>query len=95
MTVLYQSNIYLGNVPEEPLQDAIPTDYHGISFDDWLDLFLQYGLAVTGQGEPEEAYDALAAAADASIWYHSKPSLRLIHICWIGECTACHCNEMS
>ncbi|KAL4898256.1 hypothetical protein BDV59DRAFT_166523 [Aspergillus ambiguus] len=72
----------LGNVPEEPLQDAIPTDYHGISFDEWLDLFLEYALIVAGQGEPGEGYEALAAAADASIWYHSKPSLRLIHVCW-------------
>ncbi|KAF7591938.1 transcription factor TFIIIC subunit tfc4 [Aspergillus hancockii] len=72
----------LGTISEEPLQGAIPTDYHGISFDEWLDLFLQYALVVAGQGEPEEAYDSLAAAADASIWYHSKPSTRLIHVCW-------------
>ncbi|KAE8348901.1 hypothetical protein BDV28DRAFT_142472 [Aspergillus coremiiformis] len=72
----------LGTITEEPLQDAIPTDYHSISFDEWLDLFLQYALIVAGQGEPEEAYDSLAAAADASIWYHSKPSTRLIHVCW-------------
>ncbi|KAE8148515.1 TPR-like protein [Aspergillus avenaceus] len=72
----------LGSIDEEPLQGAVPTDYHGISFDEWLDLFLQYSLVVAGQGEPEEAYDSLAAAADASIWYHSKPSTRLIHVCW-------------
>ncbi|KAE8376695.1 hypothetical protein BDV26DRAFT_305416 [Aspergillus bertholletiae] len=74
----------LGTVTEEPLQGAIPTDYHGISFEEWLDLFLQYALVVAGQGEPEEAYDSLAAAADASIWYHSKPSTRLIHVCWFA-----------
>ncbi|KAF9889891.1 transcription factor TFIIIC subunit tfc4 [Aspergillus nanangensis] len=72
----------LGAIPDQPLQDAIPTDYHGISFDEWLDLFLQYALLVAGQGEPDEAYDALAAAADASIWYHAKPKTRLIHVCW-------------
>ncbi|KAH3558233.1 hypothetical protein KXV84_002514 [Aspergillus fumigatus] len=72
----------LGTVTDESLQDAVPTDYHGISFDEWLDLFLQYALVVSGQGEPDEAYDSLAAAADASIWYHSKPCTRLIHVCW-------------
>ncbi|EAW08236.1 tetratricopeptide repeat protein [Aspergillus clavatus NRRL 1] len=72
----------LGTLAEEPLQGVVPTDYHGISFDEWLDLFLQYALAVAGQGESEEAYDSLAAAADASIWYHSKPDTRLIHVCW-------------
>ncbi|KAL3472938.1 hypothetical protein BJX99DRAFT_272641 [Aspergillus californicus] len=71
----------LGNA-EEPLQTTIPTDYHGIMFDAWLDLFLQYALVVAGQNEPDEAYETLAAAADASVWYHSKPSTRLIHVCW-------------
>ncbi|KAL2007860.1 hypothetical protein VTN00DRAFT_7842 [Thermoascus crustaceus] len=72
----------LGNIPEEPLQTAIPTDYHGISFDEWLDIFLEFALVVAGQGEAEEAYDTLAAAADASVWYHSRPSTRQIHVCW-------------
>ncbi|KAL1970571.1 hypothetical protein VTN77DRAFT_4215 [Rasamsonia byssochlamydoides] len=66
----------------EPLQTAIPNDYHGIPFDEWLDIFLEYAFVVAGQGEAEEAYDVLAAAADASVWYHSKPKLRLIHVCW-------------
>ncbi|KAL4884513.1 hypothetical protein BJY04DRAFT_225696 [Aspergillus karnatakaensis] len=67
---------------EETFQDTIPTDYHGITFDEWLDLFLQYALAVAGQNEPVEAYDTLGAASYASIWYHSKTSTRLIHVCW-------------
>ncbi|KAL4822051.1 hypothetical protein BDW67DRAFT_7101 [Aspergillus spinulosporus] len=69
-------------VDEEFPQSTIPTDYHGISFDEWLDLFLQYALTVAGQGEFGEAYDTLGAAADASVWYHSKDSSRLIHVCW-------------
>ncbi|KAL4989488.1 hypothetical protein BDW68DRAFT_67210 [Aspergillus falconensis] len=69
-------------VDEEFSQSTIPTDYHGISFDEWLDLFLQYALTVAGQGESGEAYDTLGAAADASVWYHSKNSSRLIHVCW-------------
>ncbi|PYH82974.1 TPR-like protein [Aspergillus uvarum CBS 121591] len=72
----------LGNITEEPLQGTIPTDYHGISFEAWLDLFLQYALYVAAQDESDEAYDTLAAAADASVWYHSKPSTRMIHVCW-------------
>ncbi|KAL2809236.1 hypothetical protein BJX63DRAFT_368566 [Aspergillus granulosus] len=71
----------LGNT-EEPLQTTIPTDYHGITFDEWLDLFLQYSLVAAGQNEPDEAYDALTAASYANVWYHSKNSTRLIHVCW-------------
>ncbi|RDH14245.1 RNA polymerase III transcription factor TFIIIC subunit [Aspergillus niger ATCC 13496] len=72
----------LGSIPDEPLQGAIPTDYYGISFNEWLDLFLQYALTVATQGESDEAYDTLAAAADASVWYHSKADTRMIHVCW-------------
>lgn len=72
----------IGEPTDEPLQGAIPTDYHRISFDDWLDIFLQYGLLVSGQSEPEEAYETLDAAATASVWFHDRPKTRLIHICW-------------
>ncbi|KAL4806915.1 hypothetical protein BDV18DRAFT_121499 [Aspergillus unguis] len=72
----------LGTTEEEPPQSTIPTDYHGISFNEWLDLFLQYAMTTAGQNEPGEAYDTLGAAADASVWYHSKDSTRLIHVCW-------------
>ncbi|KAJ5758196.1 uncharacterized protein N7511_006890 [Penicillium nucicola] len=72
----------LGEGAQEPLQGAIPTDYHGIPFDEWLDIFLQYALLTAEQGEPEEAYEALDSAALASIWLHSKPKSRLIHVCW-------------
>ncbi|CAG8284960.1 unnamed protein product [Penicillium salamii] len=69
---------------EEPLPGHIPTDYHGIPFDEWLDIFMQYSLVVTEQGEPEEAYETLDSAAIASIWFHSKPKLRMIHVCWFS-----------
>jgi general transcription factor 3C polypeptide 3 (transcription factor C subunit 4) len=75
----------LGEGTHEPLQGAIPTDYHGIPFDEWLDIFLQYALLTAEQGEPEESYEALDSAALASIWLHSKPKSRLIHVCWFSE----------
>ncbi|KAK2734615.1 transcription factor TFIIIC subunit tfc4 [Onygenales sp. PD_40] len=67
--------------PEVDLS-SIPNEYHSISFDQWLDIFLEYALILAGQGQSEEAYDTLSAAADASIWYHSKPSTFQIYTCW-------------
>ncbi|OAX83651.1 hypothetical protein ACJ72_01982 [Emergomyces africanus] len=61
---------------------TIPNDYHSISFEHWLDIFLEYALVLAGQGQSEEAYDTISAAADASIWYHSKPSKFRIYTCW-------------
>lgn len=74
-----------GEPAEEPLHGVVPTDYHGIPFDEWLDMFMQYALLVTEQGEPEEAYDNLQAASIASIWFHSKHKSRLIHVCWFSQ----------
>ncbi|EGE83291.1 hypothetical protein, variant 2 [Blastomyces dermatitidis ER-3] len=61
---------------------TIPNDYHSISFDQWLDIFLEYALVLSGQGQSEEVYDTLSAAADASVWYHSKHNKFQIYTCW-------------
>ncbi|KAJ6037291.1 Tetratricopeptide-like helical [Penicillium herquei] len=68
--------------PTEPAQDSVPNEYYGIPFDEWLDMFLQYALVITEEGEPEEAYEALDSAAVANIWIHQKRKLRMIHVCW-------------
>ncbi|KAI1942976.1 transcription factor TFIIIC subunit tfc4 [Ophidiomyces ophidiicola] len=65
--------------------ELIPTDYHGIAFDAWLDIFLEYSLVLAGQGSAEEAFDSLSAAAHANVWYYSKPSTRQIYVCWFSE----------
>jgi general transcription factor 3C polypeptide 3 (transcription factor C subunit 4) len=48
-------------------------------------MFLEYAFVVSGQGDKDEAYDVLAAAADASVWYHYKDKVRQIHICWFSK----------
>jgi hypothetical protein len=68
----------------DPSESTIPTDYYGISFSDWLDIFLEYALVASGQGAATEAYETLAAAADASVWYHSKADTAQIHVCWFS-----------
>ncbi|KAI5295776.1 transcription factor TFIIIC subunit tfc4 [Ascosphaera acerosa] len=67
---------------ETTSDSVIPTDYHGIAFDAWLDVFLEFALVLAGQGHKEEVYSTLSAAADASVWYHSKEATRQIHVCW-------------
>ncbi|KAI9724803.1 MAG: hypothetical protein M1812_000079 [Candelaria pacifica] len=60
----------------------IPTDYRGIPFDSWLDIFLEYALRLSDHCDSEIAYDIITAAADASVFYHSQDSMFLIHVCW-------------
>ncbi|KAI5300898.1 transcription factor TFIIIC subunit tfc4, partial [Ascosphaera atra] len=65
---------------------SIPKDYHGIPFEEWLDVFLEYALVLSGQEhaqrQADEIYDTLATAADASVWYHDRKATRQIHVCW-------------
>lgn len=76
---------FIGQTNAEATPTSIPNDYYGISFDEWFEIFLEYAFVVSGQGDKDEAYDILAAAADASVWYHYKDKVRQIHICWFSE----------
>ncbi|KAI9707402.1 MAG: transcription factor TFIIIC subunit tfc4 [Candelina mexicana] len=64
------------------LDSPIPTDYRGIPFDSWLDIFLEYALKLSSHSKSELAYDIVTAAADASVFYHSRDAMFLIHVCW-------------
>ncbi|KAI9678836.1 MAG: transcription factor TFIIIC subunit tfc4 [Caeruleum heppii] len=76
---------------EDPRLFRTPKDYRGISFDGWLDVFLQYALCLARRGESTEAYEILTAAYDANIFYHSHERCFLIHICWAA--CAMHAND--
>lgn len=65
---------------------AIPTHYRSIGFDHWLNIFLEYALVLAGQDEKDEAYEIITAASDCSIWFHSKPKMLHINVCWFSEC---------
>lgn len=64
---------------------AIPTDYCGIPFHAWLEIFLEYALKLAQGGNILSSYEVIAAAFHANIFYHSPESLLLIHVCWFSE----------
>lgn len=66
-----------GNLPPLPM----PGDYRGISFGEWLDIFLEYALLLASNGEKDEAFEAIGAASDASVYYHDKQSMLYIQTC--------------
>lgn len=45
------------------------------------------------QGEVDEAYDTLYAAANASVFFHSKPKARLIYTCWFSRLCSNHVSN--
>jgi general transcription factor 3C polypeptide 3 (transcription factor C subunit 4) len=67
---------------EEPAaNDAGRIDHRGIPFGDWLDLFLEYAIALAQSRRPKEAYEVCQAARDAFV-YQSKENMFLIHLTW-------------
>lgn len=72
----------LGAEVEQNTKPEVPENYRGISFSTWLDIFLDYALCLIREGKQQEAYDICEAAKDATVFYHSKEFMFLIHICW-------------
>lgn len=67
---------------DRDLSTSIPTEYDGISFGDWLDIFLEYALLLSQDGNMSSAYDTLAAAYDANVFYYTPGFNFRIHACW-------------
>lgn len=63
-------------------QIVVPTDYCGIPFHVWLDIFLEYALTLAQGGNILPSYEIVAAAFNANVFYHSPESLFVIHVCW-------------
>lgn len=63
----------------------MPSDYRGIAFSSWLDIFLDFALCLARNGKMKESYEICEAAKDCALWYHSREDLFLIHVCWISK----------
>jgi len=71
--------------PETAVDTPRPDNYQGISFETWLDIFLEYALCLTRYGREREAYEICEAAKDAIVFCYSRENDFLIHVCW-GAC---------
>ena len=72
---------------EGPDGDAIeiPKQYLGITFPDWLDIFLENAIALSKHGKIREAYASIKDAMSANVFYHSTDALLLIYVCWFSK----------
>ena len=66
------------------IERTVPTEYRGISFDDWLDVFLEFAMvqAKLGLDHKQQCYENINAAIDCIIWYHEPQSMLQIYACW-------------
>jgi len=60
-------------------------DYQGISFDDWLDLFLDYAIYLAVSGQHEESYRVCEAARDCTVFTASADYAFQIYLTWSGR----------
>ena len=75
----------MGTGEENNDTTVIPSDYLGIPFHAWLDIFLEYALMLAHGDDFNSAYEILSAAHDANIFFHSQDSMFLLHVCWFSE----------
>ncbi|KAL9616717.1 MAG: hypothetical protein Q9160_008438 [Pyrenula sp. 1 TL-2023] len=62
-----------------------PTTYFGITFPQWLDIFLEFALVLSTMGEARKAlcYKLLDAAIGCVIWWRSKEAMLQIYVCYM------------
>lgn len=60
-----------------------PGMHQGISFDNWLNIFLDYAIGLAMKHQREEAYQVCEAAKDSVVFQASNHEF-LIHIAWTG-----------
>ncbi|KAI1801601.1 TPR-like protein [Daldinia bambusicola] len=63
-------------------QVKVAVSYRGVSFPEWLDLFLEYAIGLAQVGKFQEAYKVCESARDTTIFSKSKEDTFLIHITW-------------
>ena len=70
--------------PVPSIGSSIPTEYRGISFDEWLDIFLEQALTLAKLGENyrDQSYATITAVLDCTIWYHQPQSMIKTYICY-------------
>ena len=75
-----------------PQPDQLGTDrgtansggHQGISFDQWLDLFLDYAIGLAILHRREEAYQVCEAARDSTVFQSTSSNFR-IYVAWSGK----------
>ncbi|KAI0024668.1 hypothetical protein F4780DRAFT_547526 [Xylariomycetidae sp. FL0641] len=71
-----------GAAHEKPLTERTAVGYRGVPFNDWLQVFLEYAIALAHRGQFQEAYKVIDSARDAEVFLKDKEDMFLIHIAW-------------
>ncbi|KAI0879652.1 hypothetical protein GGS24DRAFT_438205 [Hypoxylon argillaceum] len=74
-------NPYESNA-ERQLGERTAVSYRGVSFSEWLDLFLEYAVGLAHYEKFQESYQVCESARDAEVFAKNKEDMFLIHVTW-------------
>ncbi|KAI0857991.1 hypothetical protein F4860DRAFT_505724 [Xylaria cubensis] len=74
-------NPYEANA-ERQLGERTAVSYRGVSFSEWLDLFLEYALSLAHLERFQESYQVCESARDAEVFAKNREDMFLIHVTW-------------
>ncbi|KAI1176338.1 hypothetical protein F4777DRAFT_547312 [Nemania sp. FL0916] len=72
----------LGPNAERQLGERTAVSYRGVSFSDWLDLFLEYAVSLAHSEKFQDSYQVCESARDAEVFAKNKEDMFLIHVTW-------------
>ncbi|KAI0202148.1 hypothetical protein F4808DRAFT_422090 [Astrocystis sublimbata] len=67
---------------ERQLGERTAVSYRGVSFNEWLNLFLEYAVSLARQERIVESYQVCESARDAEVFAKNREDMFLIHITW-------------
>jgi general transcription factor 3C polypeptide 3 (transcription factor C subunit 4) len=78
------ANFQGDDTPIPSIESSIPTEYRGISFHTWLDIFLEHALVLAKLGENYRghSYETITAVIDCTVWYHQPQSMLKLYVCY-------------
>lgn len=85
--VKVQANCFKATQTEQMNRErtSFPIDNdHGISFDDWLDVFIDYAIGLALEHRQQESYQICEAAKDSTV-FQSEEHEFFIYIAWSGK----------
>lgn len=74
-----------GQNAERQLGERTAVSYRGVSFGEWLDLFLEYAVGLAHYERFQESYHVCESARDAEVFAKNKEDMFLIHVTWAGK----------
>ncbi|KAI8948291.1 hypothetical protein F4801DRAFT_468624 [Xylaria longipes] len=67
---------------ERQLGERTAVSYRGVSFSEWLDLFLEYAISLAHFERFQESYQVCESARDAEVFAKNREDMFLIHVTW-------------